>query len=112
MSNIQQVQAVIAASGTTSAAVAVPDKCELVGIFAPVCTGTALTLTASPTAGGTYVAVKTAADAAVSITISGTAHYIALDPALYGGLQNIKLVSGSSQAAERTFTLVFRKRPT
>lgn len=107
-----QVSATIASGGTTSPAVSVPDGYDMVGIFAPVCTGTALTLTAATTSGGTYTQVKTAADAAVSITISGTAHYIALDPLLFGGLQFVKLVSGSSESADRVFTLIYRKRAT
>ena len=109
MSILFQTDAVIAASGTTSGAVECPSGYNLVGMFAPVCTGTALTLTMAKALAGTYVAQKTAADAAITLTISGTAHYIALDPLLFQGLQFIKLVSGSTEAAERTFTLVFRK---
>lgn len=107
-----QKSAVIAASGTTSGEVACPDGYELVGMFAPVCTGTALTLTAATASGGTFVAVANASNSAISHTISGTAHYIALDPTLYRGLQFIKLVSGSSEAADRTFTVIFQKRAT
>ena len=107
-----QKDAVIAISTTTSAAVECPDGYELVGVHAPVCTGTALTFTCAKTLAGTYVAMGTQANAAITLTISATAHYIALDPLLFRGLQNIKLVSGSSEAAERTFTLVFQKRAT
>lgn len=110
MSKLLQVDAVIAISTTTSAEVAVPDGYDLVGIHAPVCTGTALTLTAAKASGGTFVAVANAANSAISHTISGTAHYMGLDPLLYRGLQFIKLVSGSSEAAARTFTLMFQKR--
>lgn len=112
MKTIQQdVTITIADSTTVSAAAAVPDGYELVGMFAPICTGTALTLTAAKTLTGTYVAVANAANAAISHTISATAHYIALDPLLYRGLQFIKLVSGTAELANRTFTLVFQKRP-
>lgn len=107
MARIIKKDAVIANGGTTSGQVNVPDGHELVGIYAPVCTGTALTLTASKTSGGTFLAVKNAADSAISHTISGTAHYIALDSTLYRGLEFIKLVSGSSEGADRTFTCVF-----
>lgn len=112
MSKIQQVSATIANGGTTSGEISAPEGCDLVGIFAPVCTGTALTLTAAAAPAGTFVAVKNAADSAISHTISATAHYIALDPTLYRGLKNLKLVSGSSEGAERVFTLVYCKRAT
>lgn len=110
MSKNRQLSAVIANGATTSGEVAVPDGFDLAGIFAPVCTGVALTFTAAVASGGTFVAVADGANSAVSKTISGTAHYMALDPLLFQGLQFIKLVSGSAEGAERTFTLIFRKR--
>lgn len=113
MKTIQQdVTITIAQSTTVSAEAAVPDGYDLVGIHAPACTGTALTFTAAKAAGGTHGVVANSANSAISLTISGTAHYIALDPLLFQGLQFIKLVSGSAEAANRTFTLVFAKRPT
>ncbi len=105
-----QVSATIANGATTSGEVDLPDGYDLVGIFAPVCTGVALTFTAAAAAGGTFVAVADGANSAISKTISGTAHYMALDPLLFQGLQFIKLVSGSSEGADRVFTLVMRKR--
>ncbi len=112
MSKFMQVPAVIANGATTSGEVIVPEGFDLVGIHAPVCTGTALTLTAAPASGGTFVAVANAANSAISHTISATAHYISLDPLLYQGLQFIKLVSGSAEGAARTFNLIFRRRAT
>ncbi len=112
MSKTLQVSATIANGGTTSAEVGVPDGYQLVGIHAPICTGTALTLTAATVTGGTFTAVADKANSAVTHTISGTAHYMALDPTLYKGLQFIKLVSGSSEGADRVFSLVFEKKPT
>lgn len=111
MAKTIQVPATIAINQTTSGEVAVPDGYDLVGMFAPVCTGTALTLTAATASGGTFVAVANAANSAISHTISATAHYIGLDPLLYQGLQFLKLVSGSTELAARAFTLIFRKRP-
>lgn len=108
----QDVTITIADSTTVSAAAAVPDGYDLVGIHAPVCTGTALTMTAAKTLTGTYGIVANAANATISHTISATAHYMALDPTLYRGLQFIKLVSGTVELANRTFTLVFAKRAT
>lgn len=107
-----QIDAVIAISTTTSAEVPVPDGYDLVGIHAPVCTGTALTLTAAKVTGGTFVAVADKTNTAITHTISATAHYIALDPIFYRGLQFMKLVSGSTELAARTFTLVYQKRAT
>ncbi len=104
-----QVAAVIANGDTASAEVVAPDGYSLVGLFAPVCTGTALTITAATATGGTFVAVANAANSGITHTISGTAHYIGLDPTLLQGLQFFKLVSGSAEGAERTFTCVFRK---
>ncbi len=105
-----QVPAVIAISTTTSGEVAAPDGYELVGIHAPVCTGTALTLTVASASGGTFVVHANAANSGITHTISATAHYIALDPLLYRGIQFLKLVSGSTELAARTFSLVFQKR--
>lgn len=102
----------IATSTTVSEEIAVPDGYDLVGIHAPVCTGVALTMTAAKTAGGSHGVVANAANTAISHTISATAHYAALDPTLYRGLQFIKLVSGTVELANRTFTLVFAKRAT
>lgn len=110
MSKNLRVDAVIAASGSTSGEVKVPPGYDLAGIFTPVCTGTAITMTAASASGGTFIAVKNAANAAISHTVDGTAHYMALDPALYQGLEFLKLVSNGTEAAERTFTLIFRKR--
>ncbi len=111
MSKTIQVTASILISTTTSAEVPFPDGYQLVGIHAPVCTGTALTLTAAPVTGGTFGIVADKANATISHTISATAHYIALDPTLYKGLQYVKLVSGSTELAQRDFSLVFEKKP-
>lgn len=102
----------ISDSTTVSDPLTVPDGYELVGLFAPVCTGTALTMTAAKTLTGTYVVVANAANTAISHTISATAHYIALDPLLYRGLQFLKVVSGTAELADRVFTAVFQKRAT
>lgn len=113
MKTIQKTATIaIATSTTVSGEVLVPDGYDLVGMFAPVCTGVALTFQAAAAVGGTFVAVANAANTAISLTISATAHYIALDPLLFQGLQNIKLVSGTVELADRVFTLVFAKRPT
>lgn len=107
-----QTTAVIDASGTTSGECTAPKLgYELVGIFIPVMTGTALTLTAASAPAGTFVAVKNAANTAISITVDGTAHLAVLDPTLYRGLENFKFVSNGTEASARTLTLVWQKRP-
>jgi hypothetical protein len=40
-----------------------------------------------------------------SVTV-GTSRYVALDPAVFAGVKWVKVVSGSSEAAERTITIV------
>lgn len=107
-----QKSVTIAAAGTTSGEMAVPDGYELVGIHIPAMTGTALTLTAAPTAGGTFIAVKNAANTAISITVDGTAHLAVLDCTLYRGLQFFKFVSNGTEAADRVLNCVLSKRAT
>lgn len=111
MSKSIQQTATIDASGTTSGEVAAPDGYELVGIHIPAMTGTALTLTAATAAGGTFTAVKNAANSAISITVDSTAHLAVLDSTLYRGLQFFKFVSNGTEAAARSLVCVFQKRP-
>lgn len=102
----------ISDSTTVSDPLSAPDGYELVGLFIPAMTGTALTLTAAKTLTGTYSPVKNAANTAISITVDGTAHLAVLDPLLYRGLQFFKVVSGTVELADRVFTAVFQKRAT
>ncbi len=112
MSRTLLVNAVIPISTTTSAEVDIPDGYDIVGLFAPVCTGTALTFTAAAATGGTFVPVVDKTQTAITLTISTTAYYMGLDNALLKGLQQIKLVSGSTELAARTFSLVLQKQAT
>ena len=99
--------AVIAASGTTSGAVEIPEGRTLTAILTPgTLTGSTLTITASPTLGGTYYTRTDSGGNTLSIAMS-TSKLIMLDPVADRtlGLRYIKLVSGSSEGAERTFTL-------
>lgn len=80
----------------------------LCGIHLPAAfTGTALTFKAATASGGTFQSVVDGAGAAVSKTVA-QGQYVKLDPADFAGIQFIKIVSGSSEAAERTLTLALR----
>ena len=93
---------VIANAGTASAAI----DCggfTLVGIKIPAAfTGIALTFTMCDTIDGTYVPVKvTTSGTALSYTVAPGGYY-AIDPKDFYGIRYLKIVSGSSEAAERT----------
>lgn len=96
---------VIPSGGTTSSPADLAGY-TLVGMKYGTMTGTAITYTMSETKTGTYVAVKNSSGA-VSTTVADD-EYLALDPANFRGIQYIKLVSGSSEAADRTVTLFLK----
>ena len=93
-------QAVIAASGTTTGAIACAGF-VLCGILVPAAfTGTALTFTMCNTVGGTYVPVKNSSGA-VSYTVA-QGNYYAIDPNDFYGVNFLKIVSGSTEGSART----------
>ena len=99
--------ATIAASGTTSTAV----DCAglVVGIQCPAAlTGTTITFTAAALAGSqtTYGALYNG-NTLVSYTVAAD-RYISLDPSIFAGVRSFKIVSGSTEAASRTFCVVMR----
>lgn len=96
------VSVVIAAAGTTSAAISTGGL-SLVGILFPtVFTGTTVTFTMSDSLAGTYVPVKTGtAGTALSYTVAA-AGYNVIDPKDFQGIAFLKIVSGSTEAASRT----------
>jgi len=98
--------AVIASSGTTSAAVDLKNL-QLLGVIIPsAVTGTAFTLTMSKEIAGTYVTVQDGEGADYSPAMAAS-KYIPITPLpLSRGLRFIKIVSNASEAAQRTFTLV------
>lgn len=97
----------IAASGTKTAAIDL--GCfTLVGIQFGAFTGTALTFEGSSATDGTFVAVKaTTSGSALSYTVAQNT-FAAIDPANFYSLSIIKLVSGSTEASERTLTLFLK----
>ena len=98
-------KAIIAASGTTSAAVELGRQ-RIVALQTPAAlTGTTITFTACLTADGTFLPVYDDAGTAYSVTVS-TSRHIYVDERKLWAAPFIKLVSGSSEAAERTITLM------
>lgn len=100
----QNFTAVIASSGTTSGVIDLSDF-TLTDIFCPITSGTAITLEVSLD-GTNFFAYNTAANAAIGITKtagSATCHQLALP---VKGVRYVRVKSGSTEAAARTFTLV------
>jgi hypothetical protein len=79
---------------------------ELVGFQLPAAfTSTTITFLVSTVSGGTYQIMKDGAGNTVSKTVA-QGQYIAVDPTLFRGVRFVKLVSGSSEAADRQITLI------
>lgn len=113
----QTATAVIAASGTLSAAVACGGWVP-VGVITPAAwTAGDITFDASWDGGTTYAPLYTSAaevKVATAIIATAEARYFSLDPANWHGVTNLKIRSGVNgttvaQAAERTLTVVFAR---
>lgn len=96
------------ANGQTVSAAITSNGMALVGVQLPAAfTGTTLTF---------QVSLDCSVYQAVYVTTSGTAlsytvaqgRYIAIDPAPFQGAKCIKLISGSSEAAGRSFTVALK----
>jgi hypothetical protein len=97
----------IASSGTTSTAIDLYGY-SLVGIVTPAAlTGTSFTIKGSVD-NSTYVDMYDTAGTQLSITAAAS-RFIAIAPQDFTSVRYIKLVSGSSEGAERTITLAIRK---
>jgi hypothetical protein len=100
----------IASGQTTSAAVAIGDGVP-VGLQTPAAlTGTAITFQGSCDDGATYAPLYDSSGSVVSITVS-TSRLIAIEGLYFVPCTHIKLVSGSSEAADRALVLVMRREP-
>ena len=89
------------ATSQPNSAVITTEGLSLCGILFPAAfTGTTVTFLACDTLGGTYVPVYNSAGA-VSYTVA-QGRYVAIDPKDFYGIQFLKIVSGSSEAAGRT----------
>ena len=101
------VNTVIASSETTSAAVDLPSGFYPVAIITPsALTGTAFTFTVAAD-GTNYVAMYDKTGTAYSVTVAAS-RYIMLPPADFCGVNNFKIVSGSTEAAARSINIVAR----
>jgi hypothetical protein len=82
---------------------------DVCGFFMPAAfTGTALKITASPTAGGTFVPVYDGDGSELSLAV-GTSRFVPIkNLAVVAGLRFIKLVSGSSEGAQRQIIIAAR----
>ena len=102
------IQVTIAASGTTSDAINLSGL-QVVAIETPsALTGTALTFTASVSLGGTYDAVREVGGAAAYSVTMAASQWIPLNVNVFAGIPFVKIVSGSTEAAARTFNLICR----
>jgi hypothetical protein len=105
---VDPISLVVANGASESGGVLDVQGQTIVGIYAPACTGTALTFKTSRTAAGTFVPISDGEGAARSYTLTASAQYIPLDPADYAGVQYLKIGTGSNEGAERTFYVVCR----
>ncbi|MBP3958343.1 hypothetical protein J8F10_24100 [Gemmata sp. G18] len=99
--------ATIASGQTTSAEIDLTGA-DLCGLFMPAAfTGTTIKIQAAPASGGTFVTVQSGgADYALPVAAS---KYVPIENlAVVAGLRFIKLVSGSSEGADRSITLAVR----
>lgn len=105
--HITGIDVVIAASGTTSAAVGLSGL-ALVAIEVPAgLDSTAITFVAAQTT--TFVPVYSDAGSAYSVTVSTDARHVLVDPAKLVGVTNLKLVMGGVESSARTLTLILRE---
>ncbi len=99
--------ATIASGQTTSGEIDLAG-CDLCGLFMPASfTGTTIKIQAAPASGGTFVTVQ---QGGIDYTLAVAASkYVPVENlAVVAGLRFIKLVSGSSEGADRTITLAAR----
>ena len=101
---------VVASGGTTSGAFYIGDH-AMVGVQTPsALTSTAITFLASTEKDGTYTAVVDSSDAPVSLAVAAS-EAIGLSGAELDALAPwtwLKLVCGSTEAAERTFIVALK----
>lgn len=99
----QQAKVTITSGGTTSSAARLAGRLTMIGLPASM-TGT--TLKIHGTIDGTnYFVLKDTAGSDVSITIGSASCLIHLGTLNLTGLDNVKVVSGSAEGADRIITL-------
>lgn len=104
---IQFTPVVIANGQTTSAAIDLSNGSPC-AIYLPASfTGTALTFTASTELAGTYQSIRNADGTALTLVVAQGNMY-KLAPADFIGVKYLKIVSDSSEGAERTINVAIR----
>lgn len=104
---VDDASTTIASSATTSGEIDLSGT-TLCGIYIPAAfTGTSISFQAASESGGTFVAVKDGAGNSVSKTVAAS-QFIKIDPTDFVGVRFLKIVSGSTEAAERTLVLAAR----
>ena len=104
--NIQLTDTVvIASSGTTSTSIIMERNRVPLAVIVPAAfTGTSIKFQASIDQGTTFFALYNEGTE-YSVTVS-TSRYVALNPDVFQGVACVRLVSGSSEAASRTISVV------
>ena len=106
--NTITITATITSGQTDSAAIDLKGY-DLVGFIMPsAMTGTSISFKVSDYDGGTYAALYNSSNALISFTTAASRAYKVTDDNLKG-LRYIKLVSGSSEGANRSITLLCHK---
>lgn len=107
---VDHLDAVIASSGDTSAAVDV-NGTTVCGIYTPsALTGDTLSFEAAQASDGTFVPVKDDEGNEYTVTVATSeAGFYYIPPAILSGVQFLKVKSSGTEAAERTFKLAVRE---
>ncbi len=104
---VDDAEVVISASGTTSNAIDLGGT-ALCGVYIPSgFQGTSITFQAATAIDGSFVAVKGKDGQNISATVAAS-QYTALDPADFAGVRFLKIVSGTTESAQRTLKLAAR----
>ena len=106
--SLEKVHTVTIANGATvSSELRVGYRTSVVAIVTPAAlTGTAVTFQGSVD-GSTFVPVYNEATQ-YSVNVS-TSRYVALNRSVLSGLQSLKIVSGSAEAADRTIQVILKE---
>jgi hypothetical protein len=107
--NTSKASATIAISATTSNAVSVGQS-TVVGVEFPAAfTGATVSFTTCDTFDGTYLPLYDTANALVTVTKTGAAGIASINPRTVEGLlPYVKVVSASTEAAERAVKLIIK----
>lgn len=108
MSGVTPKVATIAAAGTTSTEVNLGADTP-VGLDCPTIDSANLTFTVAKDVGGTFRQLKDASGAAYTITATTGNAYFALDPSVFAGVRNFKIVASAAQnGGARTINVITR----